>query len=106
MDVETIPNLLEQQRDAAPEELQHFFLTFADCWERKLWHELTDAVMLYFEEEESEPQRIQLYDTFIKTFADKINKLKLVTLGLLAADQCRGEHSQAIHLWGTSTNNR
>lgn len=98
MDVETIPNLLEQQRDAAPEELQHYFLTFADCWERKLWHELTDAVMTYFEEEASEPQRIQLYDTFIKTFADKINKLKLVHLGLLAAYQSDGQYSNARKL--------
>lgn len=91
MDSEKIPNLLEQQRDAAPEELQHYFLTFADCWERKLWHELTLSVMMYFEEDGSAGQRLELYDSFIKTFADKINKLKLVRLGLMASAECQGK---------------
>lgn len=99
MDVDTIPERLEQQRDAAPEELQHYFLTFADYWERKLWHELTDSLMLYFEEKASEPQRIQLYNTFIRTFADKINKLKLVHLGLLAAAECKGCSMRTQPFW-------
>jgi len=89
MDVDTIPNLLDQQRDEAPEELQHYFLTFSDCWERKLWHELTDSVMKYFEEPASKPQRLQLYNTFIKKFGDKINKLKLASLGLIAAAESK-----------------
>ncbi|KAF2433740.1 hypothetical protein EJ08DRAFT_686167 [Tothia fuscella] len=91
MDVETIPDLLEQQRDAAPEELQHYFLDFTDFWERKLWHELTDSIMLYFDEPASKPQRRELYDTFIVKFADKINKLKLVHLGLAASLQCKNQ---------------
>jgi len=89
MDLDTIPNYLEQQRDAAPEDLQHFFLEFHDYWERKLWHELTDKLIEYFEEPETKSQRISLYTTFIKSFADKINKLKLVHLGLLAAAECK-----------------
>jgi 26S proteasome regulatory subunit N9 len=100
MDLDTIPDRLEQQRDAAPEELQHYFLTFADCWERKLWHELTDSVTQYFEEKASKPQRIELYTTFILKFADKINKLKLVHLGLLAAAECKGELFSFGNLFG------
>lgn len=91
MDTDTIPNLLGDQRDQAPDELQHFFIQFEDYWERKLWHELTDSLIEYFDHEESAPQRIPLYEQFIKTFANKINQLKLVKLGLDAATQYRDE---------------
>jgi len=89
MDLDKIPDYLEQQRDAAPEDLQHYFLSFHDFWERKLWHELTNQLMAYYDEFESKPQRISLYTNFIKTFADKISKLKLVHLGVLAAHECK-----------------
>lgn len=90
MDVDKIPNYLDEQREAAPEDLQHYFLSFHDFWERKLWHELTDQLMAYFDDPQSGPQRISMYNTFIKTFADKISKLKLVHLGTLAAAECKG----------------
>ena len=82
-----ISNQMAEQRDAAPDELQHYFIQFEDYWERKLWHELTDSLIEFYELPESAPQRIPLYKPFIKSFADKINKLKLVTLGLSAATQ-------------------
>ena len=91
MDVDTIPNHLAEQRDAAPDDLQHYFLQFEDYWERKLWHELTDSLIEFYGLPASAPQRIPLYNTFIKNFADKVNKLKLVTLGLSAATQYQSE---------------
>jgi hypothetical protein len=90
METDTIPNLLGDQRDQAPEELQNYFIDFEDYWERKLWHELTDKLIEYFEHPESAKQRIPLFETFIKSFAKKINQLKLVTLGLSAAPQIKG----------------
>lgn len=90
MDPEVIPNFLAEQRDAAPVDLQHIFLTFEDQWERKLWHELTDSLIQYFANEESQPQRLPIFNTFILSFADKINQLKLVSLGLRASTQCKG----------------
>lgn len=90
MDMDTIPNLLSEQRDAAPEDVQHYFLQFEDFWERKLWHELTDVLIEYFNKPESASQRIPLYTGFINTFDQKINQLKLVTLGLSASTQCQG----------------
>lgn len=89
MDVDTIPNLLADQRDSAPDDLQHYYLSFEDFWERKLWHELTDVLVDFFQQEQSASQRLPLYNTFIKSFADKINQLKLVTLGLSTASQCQ-----------------
>ena len=91
MDVDTIPTLLSDQRDNAPDELQHYFLTFEDCWERKLWHELTDVLVEFFQQDQSASQRLPLFNTFIKSFADKINQLKLVTLGLSTASQVKSQ---------------
>ena len=90
MDRDNIPQVLSDQRDAAPDELQHYFLEFEDYWERKLWHELTDSLVEYFANEASAPQRITLFNKFIKSFADRINNLKLVTLGLSTAEQYEG----------------
>ncbi|KAI6249977.1 putative 26S proteasome regulatory subunit rpn9 [Erysiphe necator] len=88
MNTFSIADFLGEQRDAAPTELEHFFLTFEDLWERKLWHQLTDSLIEFFNEPESKSQRLPLYKSFILKFADKINQLKLVTLALTAASQC------------------
>jgi 26S proteasome regulatory subunit N9 len=92
-DPEAISNFLADQRDEAPAELQHIFLTFEDLWERKLWHQLTDTSLEYFQNPESTSQRLPLYNTFIVSFADKINQLKLVKLALGAAAQIQGTSS-------------
>jgi 26S proteasome regulatory subunit N9 len=90
MEHEKIGDFLQEQRDEAPEDLQHYFLSFEDSWERKLWHELTNQLVEFFAEPESAPQRIPIFNNFIKSFADKINQLKLVTIGLGTASQYRG----------------
>jgi len=90
MDTDAIPNLLGDARDEAPEELQEYFIAFEDYWERKLWHELTDKLIEFFDHPGSAKQRIPFFENFIKTFANKINQLKLVTLGLNAATQYKG----------------
>lgn len=92
-DLEMIPDYLAEQRDAAPDDLQPFFLNFEDYWERKLWHELTDSLVEFYSHPQSAPQRINLFNTFVRTFAEKINQLKLVTLGLSAASQFKGMHA-------------
>ncbi|ELR08347.1 26S proteasome regulatory subunit [Pseudogymnoascus destructans] len=98
MNIDTIPDFLGEQRDAAPAELQHLFISFEDYWERKLWHQLTDALVEFFNSPESGPQRLAFYKTFIHTFADKINQLRLVTLALNAATQCRDSQERLSFL--------
>jgi len=93
MDNEKISDFLAEQRDQAPDDLQHYFLTLEDYWERKLWHELTDILVTYYAEPQSAKQRLPIYNSFIKTFADKINQLKLVIIGLSTATQCKGTTS-------------
>ncbi|KAK6442858.1 26S proteasome regulatory subunit [Oleoguttula sp. CCFEE 5521] len=87
MDNEKIGNFLAEQREEVEDDLQHYFLTFEDYWERKLWHELTDTLLEFYAEGKSAEQQIPVYDNFVKAFADKINQLKLVRLGLSTAAQ-------------------
>ncbi|KAF5251923.1 hypothetical protein FANTH_3105 [Fusarium anthophilum] len=91
MSNETISDFLAEQRDEAPEELQPLILDFENFWERKLWHQLTDALVEFFSHPESAPQRLPFYRVFILKFADKINQLKLVDLALKAATECEDE---------------
>ena len=90
MDNEKVGNFLADQREQAHDDLQHYFLTFEDYWERKLWHELTDILVQFYNEPHSASQRIPMYESFVKVFADKINQLKLVRIGLSAAGQYKG----------------
>lgn len=91
MNVDTIPDFLVETAGEAHSDLQPAFLEFEDLWERKLWHQLTDALVSFFNHKESAPQRLPMYNKFILTFADKINQLKLVTLALSSSLQCRSE---------------
>lgn len=95
-DPETISNFLSEQRESAPEDLQQIFLTIEDFWERKLWHQLTGVLVDYFHNPDSASQRLPLFRHFILSFSEKINQLKFVYLGLLAATQCAGNFSPLI----------
>lgn len=94
MEADKISDFLAEQRDQAPAESQAFFLNFEDYWERKLWHQLTNALIEYFSTPESAPQRLPLFKSFILSFADKINQLKFVTLGLMASTQCADDQER------------
>jgi 26S proteasome regulatory subunit N9 len=88
MDPDKIPDFLAEQREQAAAEAQELFLKFEDFWEKKLWHELTNALLEFFRMPESAPQRLPIFRSFILSFADKINQLKFVSLGLMASTQC------------------
>lgn len=91
IDPKPIPEFLAQQRDEiAPPSLQSSFLDFEDYWERRLWHQLTEALLVFYENPDSAPQRIPMYKNFVLTFSEKINQLKFVTLGLSAARESNG----------------
>lgn len=90
LQLDKIPEYLEARRDEAPDELVHYFLELEEYFERKLWHELTGTLLRYFDEPASKNTRLSLYNNFIKTFGEKINKLKLVSLGLIAANESEG----------------
>ncbi|MCJ1424204.1 26S proteasome regulatory subunit [Sticta canariensis] len=98
MDPEVISNFLSEQRETAPEDLQQSFLTIEDYWDRKLWHQLTDVLVEYFNTPASASQKLPLFRSFILSFAEKINQLKFVSLGLLAATQCSDDQERLTFL--------
>ncbi|KAG5985318.1 hypothetical protein E4U55_006798 [Claviceps digitariae] len=98
MATESITDFLLEQRDRTAEELQPLILDFETYWERKLWHQLTEALVLFFSDPKSAPQRLAFYKTFILKFADKINQLKLVELALKAATQCKDDQERLSFL--------
>lgn len=87
MDPDAIPNFLAEQRDAVPDHAQAHFLTFEDYWERKLWHQLTEELSLFFSLNYSSGHRLPLFQSFTSSFGEKINQLKFVKLGLQAAEE-------------------
>ncbi|KAL8930394.1 MAG: hypothetical protein Q9172_000103 [Xanthocarpia lactea] len=98
MDPEIVANFLSEQRENAPEDLQQSFLSIEDYWDRKLWHQLTDVLVDYFNTPASASQRLPLFRRFILTFSEKINQLKFVSLGLLAATQCSDDQERLSFL--------
>lgn len=98
MEADKIPDFLADQRDQAPSEAQALFLDFEDFWERKLWHQLTNALVDYFRSPESAPQRLPIFKSFILSFADRINQLNFVSLGLLASTQCSNDQERLAFL--------
>ncbi|KAI4165093.1 MAG: hypothetical protein LQ342_001370 [Letrouitia transgressa] len=98
MDLELIESFLSEQREITPEDLYQNFVTIEDFWERKLWHQLTVVLVEYFNTPSSAPQRLPLFRRFILSFAEKINQLKFVSLGLLAATQCSDEPERLAFL--------
>ncbi|BDD55631.1 26S proteasome regulatory subunit [Monascus purpureus] len=98
MEAEKISDFLADQLQQAPPQLQAAFLTFEDYWERKLWHQLTNALIDFFRLPESAPQRLPIFKSFILSFADKINQLKFVSLGLMASTECSDDQERLAFL--------
>ncbi|CEG66336.1 Putative 26S proteasome regulatory subunit N9 [Rhizopus microsporus] len=82
-----VPKFLAETRQKAPSHLQHFFSTFEDYYERKLWHQLTLKILEFFKEPESDSFKIPVFQQFVAEWEDKINKLSLVTIARQAATQ-------------------
>ncbi|KAI8063183.1 hypothetical protein BC940DRAFT_307765 [Gongronella butleri] len=88
MDVDfDVPRFLMEERKKAPASLQHYFSTFEDLYERKLWHQLTQQILDLFKQPESGPLQVPIYQQFVAEWESKINRLALVTIALQAARQ-------------------
>ncbi|KAG1341058.1 hypothetical protein G6F62_005205 [Rhizopus arrhizus] len=82
-----VPKFLYETRQNVPSPLQHYFSTFEDYYERKLWHQLTLLILELFKEPGSDPFKIPVFQKFVAEWEDKINKLSLVTIAQQAATQ-------------------
>ncbi|OBZ85168.1 putative 26S proteasome regulatory subunit rpn9 [Choanephora cucurbitarum] len=82
-----VVNFLSQEKQKVPSQLQHYYSSFENLYERKLWHQLTQLILDLFKEPESAPFQVRLFQSFVAEWEDKINKLSLVTIALQAAKQ-------------------
>lgn len=57
----------------------------------RLWHQLTTKILDFFNEPESAPFQISLFQNFVAEWEDKINQLSLVSIALQAAKQFSGK---------------
>jgi 26S proteasome regulatory subunit N9 len=107
-DPEKTAQRLADLRENAPEEFQQTLIDIEDFWERKLWHQLTEVLESFFSDEDSAGVRKGLFTNFVSTFAEKINQLKYVYLGLLVAPDYKSKQSRLLAVLGTdqSTDDR
>ncbi|KAI9717246.1 MAG: 26S proteasome regulatory subunit [Chrysothrix sp. TS-e1954] len=103
VDPEKVPGILADIRDTAPDDLQEAFVTFEEYWERKLWHELTNLLGELFDNPQSLDVRLPLFNDFISAFADRINQLKLASLGLCAAEKFEDDNERLSFLQKLAT---
>ncbi|KAI9498470.1 hypothetical protein BDB00DRAFT_881288 [Zychaea mexicana] len=98
-----VPKFLHDERQKAPAQLQHYYTTFEDLYERKLWHQLTQSILEFFNQPESAPLQIPLFRQFIAEWENKINKLSLVSIALKAANNCSKSQDSVSFLNDIST---
>ncbi|GAA5962949.1 hypothetical protein JCM21900_005354 [Sporobolomyces salmonicolor] len=68
-----------------PEELKPFYEAFERFYSHRLWFQLTTTIEAFFAVPSSAPFRIDLYESFIKDFASKLDQLKLAGIAVTVA---------------------
>ncbi|KAG5351114.1 hypothetical protein C0989_007935 [Termitomyces sp. Mn162] len=67
---------------ATPSTLHPYFESFRTLHTRKLWHQLTQKLKTFFDDEQSRPYRVDVFERFVRDFEGKINQLRLVEMGV------------------------
>ncbi|BGP03135.1 26S proteasome regulatory subunit [Rhodotorula toruloides] len=68
-----------------PDELKPFYQAFERFWSNRLWFQLTRTIESFFAVPSSAPYRIDLYESFIKDFASKLDPLKHASIAVAVA---------------------
>ncbi|KAG4303597.1 hypothetical protein PCANB_000238 [Pneumocystis canis] len=95
-----VSEFLASQKVLMKDNLQKMLLIMEDLWERRLWKQLTDILMDFFGNPETEEFRMNMFKFFVGSFSQNINKLKLVMLGLSASGQCKS-NTEALEFLST-----
>ncbi|KAG6827558.1 hypothetical protein H0H92_011309 [Tricholoma furcatifolium] len=67
---------------ATPPALHPYFEAFRTLHTRKLWHQLTQKLKAFFDDELSRPYRVDVFERFVRDFEARINQLRLVEMGV------------------------
>lgn len=90
-----LSNLLSR----TPESLHDEIRSFQRLSERKLWHQLTNALLSFLRGAPSNgsgPFQVELWNGFIGHFKKKVDQLRLVEMATLVAQQYDGRSSTSF----------
>ncbi|CAE6421184.1 putative 26S proteasome regulatory subunit rpn9 OS=Schizosaccharomyces pombe (strain 972 / ATCC 24843) GN=rpn9 PE=3 SV=1 [Rhizoctonia solani AG-1 IB] len=82
-----VDSYLATAASSAPSDLHPFFEKFRKQHERKLWHQLTLTLFEFLQHPNSGPFQVDLFTKFVRDFEDKLNQLKLVSMGVSVSKQ-------------------
>ncbi|CEP65064.1 proteasome regulatory particle lid subunit RPN9 LALA0_S20e00254g [Lachancea lanzarotensis] len=91
-DISTILSTLKQEVDP---QLSYLFDEFESLYDSKLWHQLTEKLELFFQDERTGPLRLRVYDAFVLKFQDKISQLSVVSF-LLSSLKAENDPEAAL----------
>lgn len=82
---------LNQQKTNSTSGVAHYYATFEDLYDRKLWHQLTKRIEEFVREGNFSEgdELLQLYSNFVVDFEQKLNKLSLAQFTLAASRQLK-----------------
>lgn len=69
----------------------------------RLWHQLTQKLIGFFDAEASKPYRVDVFERFVRDFESKINQLRLVEMGVKVSKEIDSAYltsvlSRSLHL--------
>ncbi|CAE6440579.1 unnamed protein product [Rhizoctonia solani] len=82
-----VDSYLATAASSAPSDLHPYFEKFRKLHERKLWHQLTLTLFEFLQHSNSGPFQVDLFNKFVRDFEDKLNQLKLVSMGVHVSKQ-------------------
>lgn len=79
---------LDAQSNAAPQQAAHW-AQLADCWQKKLWHQMSVKLLSLRQDEYflQDQNLLEMHRRFVSRFADQIKQLVFVHFSIAAANQ-------------------
>ncbi|KAG8742258.1 26S proteasome regulatory subunit [Ceratobasidium sp. 414] len=82
-----VDSYLATAASSSPPDLHPFFEKFRRQHQRKLWHQLTLTLFEFLDHPQSGPYQVDLFTKFVRDFEEKLNQLKLVSMGVRVSKQ-------------------
>ncbi|EEB08262.1 19S proteasome regulatory subunit Rpn9 [Schizosaccharomyces japonicus yFS275] len=91
--VTDMSGFLQEQAAQAPDDIKEFYYAIEDLHERRLWKQLTDVLIKFFDDPKSLSSRYALFFQFVDSFHANINQLKYAYMGLKSIESCSNEEA-------------
>ena len=87
-------------RTDVPNELRPYYEKFGELRDKRLWYQLTLQIEEFLRHPASQqrPLHIDLYEHFIRSFAQHVNPLRLASFGVIVSRQYEAaSEAMAVH---------